>query len=114
MSVTPSDFLKSAANMNTVGCDEMAKRNVISRLYYAAYHRSCEFIKPAYCQSSMHRSYIDQLNKGGHLERQISGSLKRMHARRIIADYRLNEDLKKDSVTLQSLAANELFTKLLN
>lgn len=115
MSVTPKDFLDSASSLVAQGIiDEITQRNVVSRAYYAAFHRSCEFVEPAYSSSSLHKSYINQLNRGGLLERQISGILKRMHGRRVTADYHLDENLKKDAVALQILAANELFTKLSN
>lgn len=113
MSVTPDDFLDSAASLAVRGCNEMVQRNVISRAYYAAYHRSCAFIKPLpeYNGKGMHRGYINYLLCGdkSSVERQIGGRLKALYARRLIADYQLNTDLNKNDYDIQIQTATDLF-----
>ncbi|MEO6423445.1 MAG: hypothetical protein ABIR84_12410 [Candidatus Nitrotoga sp.] len=113
MSVTPKEFLDSATKLAIPGCDEMTQRNVISRSYYAAYHRSCEIINPNAHndRGGMHKNYFFQLNCGapGSIERKIGGRLKALYARRIDADYKLDQNLKNDAYILQMQTANDLF-----
>ncbi len=114
MSVTPTDFLESAIGLSSLGQDEMNQRNVLSRAYYAAYHRSCEFIQPEESAENvgMHKRYINQLMKGdnGSIERKVGGKIKSMYSRRHIADYRLEDNISHDAVAIQLNAAKELFT----
>lgn len=115
MSVTPDDFLNNASGMEKPDSDEMTRRNVISRAYYAAYHRACEFIKPEprmFGDVGMHKQYIAQLNQGksGSIERKISGKIKSMYERRLIADYHIRENVQNLDASIQISAAKELFS----
>ncbi|CAE6723461.1 hypothetical protein [Candidatus Nitrotoga fabula] len=115
MSVTPDDLLKHALELASHHSDEITQRNVISRAYYAAYHRACEFIKPErqmLGDAGMHKQYITQLNQGKScsIERKIGGKIKTMHVRRITADYRIREDVPNSNVAIQISAAKELFS----
>lgn len=121
MSVTPSDFLNSAVALSNSGDkDEMTQRNILSRAYYAAYHRAHELIPFENTARDkdvgMHRSYFDQLlrKKKGSVERIIGEKLKSMYSRRILADYRLGEDVRNDYVPVQLYASNALFKLLEN
>ncbi len=113
MSVTPKDFLDSADILSKSGNDEMTQRNVLSRAYYAAYHRSCEFIKPEDSDENVgvHKRYINQLMRGenGSKERKIGGRIKSMYLRRRSADYLLKDTIKNDATGLQVGTAKELF-----
>lgn len=113
MSVTPSNFLDSARALAADGNDEMAKRNAISRAYYAAYHRSCAAVPPQKIagKTGMHRSYIDQLmaTAPGTIERNAAVKLSTLYSRRIKADYRLHEELPAGAVAMQISTATELF-----
>lgn len=114
MSVTPKDFLDSATTLAGSGCDEMMKRNVLSRAYYAAYHRSCEFIKPEDTDENVgvHKRYVNQLMRGdsGSIERKIGGRIRSMYSRRRTAGYQLNSNIEKDAAALQLAIARELFS----
>lgn len=120
MSVKPSDFLANAEAMAlNCGKDELMQRNILSRSYYAAYHRSIEsvpFNTDSFRDSGMHRDYFEQLmqNNPGSLERKIGEKLKSMYGRRILADYKLNQDIKTDAVAVQLYSARALFDLLKN
>lgn len=113
MSVTPKDFLDSAENLSKSGSDEMTQKNILSRAYYAAYHRSCEFIKPEESDENVgvHKRYINQLMRGenGSKERKIGGRIRSMYLRRRSADYLLQDAIKNDASGLQLGTAKELF-----
>ncbi|CAG9932223.1 hypothetical protein [Candidatus Nitrotoga arctica] len=114
MSVLPKDFLESATKLATPDCDEITQRNIISRAYYAAYHRSCQLIKPVYSSDEnigMHKQYIQQLNNGkkGSVDRRLGGRLFKMFGRRRIADYLINANIGQDIAPLQLTTAKELF-----
>lgn len=113
MSVSPKDFLESAVGLAGAGPDEMTQRNAISRAYYSAYHRACEFIKPEASEEKVgvHKRYINQLNKGanGSIERKIAGRIKAMYLRRRVADYFLQDNLETYATALQLSTANDLF-----
>ncbi len=119
MSVSPSDFLASADSLAASGDkSEMTKRNVLSRAYYAAFHRAQEFA-PAERNTGggelgMHRRYFDQLlqNKKGSIERKIGEKLKSMYSRRLLADYHLHEDIAIDDVPVQLYSSRALFQLL--
>ncbi|HEY6019992.1 MAG TPA: hypothetical protein VIY48_08855 [Candidatus Paceibacterota bacterium] len=114
MSVKPIDFLNSATSLASSGNDEMTQRNVISRAYYAAYHRACELIEPENSDENIgvHARYIKQLMMGnnGSIERKIGGKIKSMYSRRKIADYFIRDELKSDASALQLNAAKDLFS----
>lgn len=121
MSVTPFELLKYAATLaESSKQDELTKRNILSRVYYAAYHRACEFsplIKTGISKNiGMHRSYIEQLlkNDRGTIERKIGEKLKSMYSRRISADYILTKNIGHDDVPVQLYSAKELFKLLEN
>lgn len=121
MSVSPSDFLQCAETLAVSGDkNEMMQRNILSRAYYAAYHRACEFVpfknSDKSRDSGMHRSYFEQLlqNKNGTIERKIGEKLKSMYSRRILADYRLKEDIRPDQIAVQLHSARALFKLLEN
>jgi len=115
MSVTPSDFLQSAIALSN-NIDEMAQRNALSRAYYAAYHLAVQHIKLDATEhgeerKGVHRRFIDQLQEhdGGSTERNVGGRLNQMYQRRIVADYRLDESLRHDSVARQIDVARQVF-----
>lgn len=114
MSVTPKDFLESAEILAKSGSDEMTQRNVLSRAYYAAYHRSCEYIKPKDSDENVgiHKRYINQLMRGenGSIDRKIGGRIKSMYLRRRFADYFLKDEIKTDAAALQLDTAKDLFS----
>lgn len=116
MSVTPQDFLTSAIELSISGHDEIIQRNAISRAYYAAYHRACEFIRPVESDENVgvHKRYVNQLMKGenGSIERRIGGKIKSMFARRRVADYRITESIEGNAVAIQLSAAQELFNTI--
>lgn len=119
MSVTPDDFLNHASELINPESDEITHRNVISRAYYAAYHRACVFIQPEwqmFADGGMHKRYIEQLNKGGtnSIERKIGGKIKSMYGRRISADYRLMDNVQYSNAVIQINAAKELFSIINN
>ena len=120
MSVSPADFLTSAESLAaSANKDEMMQRNVLSRAYYAAYHKALEFAPDQKANSNetgMHRRYIEQLlqNKSGSIERKIAEKLKSMYGRRIKADYHLYKDIALDDVPVQLHSARSLFELLEN
>lgn len=116
MSVLPSVFLENAESMAlSAGNDEVTQRNILSRAYYACYHRAIEKIPVDHSSNArdtgMHRFYFDQLMGGsaGGIERKVGARLRSMYGRRILADYRLLENLSIDSVALQLNSARLIF-----
>lgn len=97
MSITPQDFLRSAEELAATDTTEVYQRNAISRLYYAAYHRSCEYIVPDKKDREVgsHRSYIQQLEESdpGTTAKRLGVSLKTVYSGRIRADYYLKENV---------------------
>lgn len=120
MSVSPSDFLTSADSLAaSADKNEMTLRNVLSRAYYAAFHRAQEFAPSQQAHNDgigMHRSYIEQLmqNKSGSIERKLAEKLKSMYSRRIKADYQLDKNIAHDDVPVQLYSAKALFKLLEN
>jgi uncharacterized protein (UPF0332 family) len=116
MSVTPSDFLKSAEILAASGMDEICQRNAISRAYYAAYHRSCESIPPDGKSrgKGTHSSYIDQLNEAdaGTLMRKVGVRLGAIYSGRITSDYRLEHEVRPKDYAMQICRTKELFSLL--
>ncbi len=114
MSATPLDFFNSAESMAAGGQkDEMTLRNILSRSYYGAYHRACEFVVPSPCteRGGMHREYIEKLmqHDKSSTERKIGEKLKSMYARRLLADYHLQENIRHDAVPVQLSSMRSLF-----
>jgi uncharacterized protein (UPF0332 family) len=118
MSITPSALLHYANLISASNNDELTKRNVLSRAYYASYHRACEFVPPVRTDKKigMHQKYINQLmaNKNGTTERKLGEKLKSMYSRRITADYHLWDSIKIDAVPVQLSSAKALFELLEN
>jgi uncharacterized protein (UPF0332 family) len=114
MSVTPDDFLESARSLAAEN-DEMARRNALSRAYYAAFHRIVATIRPVEnddtSKSGMHRRFINQLMScdSGTSERLLGVKLQTLYSRRITADYRLGDDILPAKVAQQISCAREIF-----
>lgn len=115
MSVSPDDFLACAESMAaSADKSEMTQRNILSRAYYAAFHKAREFAPPQQTGNSdfgMHRTYFDQLlqNKSGSTERKIGEKLRSMYSRRLLADYYLNKNIAIDDVPVQLYSSRALF-----
>lgn len=114
MSVSPADFLDSAVQLATENC-EMAKRNSLSRAYYAAFHRAKQefpFTPPK--GMSTHSPYFKHLLEfPENSPQRVTGmKLKTMHARRVVADYRIEYALQKSIAAIQLDAANQIFSLL--
>lgn len=115
MSVCPADFLESAKTL-AMDKSEIAKRNALSRSYYAAYHLSKTLFPLArgVAVKGIHKTYIDFLknHSPGSIERKLGLSLSTLYARRIRADYRLDDPIGPTEVALQISATVDLFNKL--
>lgn len=121
MPVTPNNFLQSAKDIAASCSGEIAQRNALSRIYYAAFHRTCEVIAPdgkdrtAPGKNSrkpgMHRSYILQLEEapGGTLERRIAVRMNTLYNSRRNADYKLDSDIPASEFAVNIGLAMELF-----
>jgi len=115
MSVTPADFLNVAEHIESTGTDESCFRSVISRAYYAAYHRSVEvFPATKYNGGGMHKEYISSLlnNPLGSLPRKIGVTLKFLYDKRLLADYDLQLDIKLTDAKMQIASGKQLFKLL--
>jgi len=122
MSVTPYAFLESASEIATNCSGEIAQRNALSRVYYAAYHRTREVIDPdgkdrtAPGKSSrkpgMHRGYILQLEEAsaGSVERRIAVRMKTLYGSRKIADYDLHDEISPVTFAVNVNLTKELFS----
>lgn len=114
MSITPQEFLNSAVVLASIDTSEVHQRNAISRLYYAAYHRSCEFIKPDGKDRGFgsHRSYIEQLLESapGSLARRVGVSLEVVYIGRVRSDYRLTDTVLPREFSTFLNRTRELFT----
>lgn len=118
MSVTPQEFLDSALELATAGTNEICQRNAISRLYYAAFHRAQEFIKPDGVDRGFgsHRNYFDQLNEadGGSTARRLGMHLKVVYSGRIKSDYKLDEDVQPRDFSMHRQRVETIFSLLDN
>lgn len=117
MGVTPSELLQyTEALAIQANKNELTERNILSKAYYACYHRSLESIpvKSVGKDIGMHRNYIEQLlqNGRGSIERKIGEKLKSLYSRRILADYLLTDNISHDAVPVQLYSARALFTLL--
>jgi hypothetical protein len=106
MSVTAEDLLDWAFHANDQ--DEADKRAIISRAYYAAYHRCLDWhssLRPnfgsARPNAGLHEKLIEQL-KNPHvmlaankktLSRDLGDRLARLKDLRTLADYRLSRNI---------------------
>ena len=116
MSVSPADFMDSASALS-LGADEMAQRNALSRAYYAAFHRAAVSYPPEENRrggTGMHRNYLDQLqnHQAGSKERIVGAKLTQLYQRRVLADYRLQNSLQTDAVARQLDTAKQIFSLL--
>lgn len=114
MSITPQDFLGSAEYLAATDAGEVHQRNAISRVYYAAYHRSCEFIEPDGENRGVgsHRSYIEQLQNAapGSVARRLGVSLGVVYSGRVRADYKLSVDVQSREFPMLLNRVKEIFT----
>lgn len=114
MSITPQDFLRSAEELAATDDSEVYQRNAISRLYYAAYHRSCEYIEPDRNDrdAGAHRSYIQQLTESdpGTIARKLGVSLGAVYSGRIRSDYKLAEDVLPRDFSMLLNRTRDIFT----
>jgi uncharacterized protein (UPF0332 family) len=116
MSVTPNDFLHSAQTLAALGNDEINQRNAISRVYYAAFHRSCEIFKPDGVdrKKGSHYSYILQLEEAvaGSLERRVGVNLNVIYGGRVRSDYKLDQTVSASDFSLLLSRTKAVFTLL--
>lgn len=122
MSVIPYAFLESASEIATNCSGEMAQRNALSRVYYAAYHRTREVIEPDgkdrtapginSRKPGMHRGYILQLEEAsaGSVERRIAIRMKTLYSSRKIADYEIHEEISSTTFAVNVNLTKELFS----
>lgn len=118
MSIKPADLLISAKSADNLG-GEIVIRNVMSRSYYAAYHRAHEIYPPnkefmSRVGGGVHTSYIDQLMQSapGTTTRAVAVRLKTMKENRTVADYKLERDIKAAEGAMQIRRAEEVFELL--
>lgn len=114
MSVQPNAFLESAKALISENT-EIAKRNSVSRAYYAAFHRAqitYPFVPPR--GKSTHKSYFEHLElfPPGSVERVLGVKLKTMHGRRVIADYKLRAEIPISMPAMQIIAAEDVYELL--
>ena len=116
MSITAQDFLQSAEMLAAFDTGEVHQRNALSRVYYAAYHRSCEYIKPDNKDRGVgsHRGYIEQLleSPSGSLARRIGVSLGVVFSGRIRADYKLTETVTPREFSMSLARVKDIFTHI--
>ncbi|CAK0762440.1 putative HEPN domain-containing protein [uncultured Gammaproteobacteria bacterium] len=117
---TSKDFLKDAVSLRQDAMSEARRRTILSRLYYAAYHRMNEteigqqFHRDPKRGVGMHRQFLD------HLQHSSDKTFKRtyrhlfdMYKLRILADYKLNKNISVDDVRHQYEDADALFHDIL-
>lgn len=120
MSIKPQEFLRSAEELAATDAREVHQRNAISRLYYAAYHRTCEYIEPDGKDRrndngrrvGSHRNYIEQLKEcdSGTPARKLGVSLSVVYSGRIRADYKLTEDVIPREFPMHLNRTRDIFT----
>lgn len=111
------------ANIYYADCDtECKRRGVVGRSYYAAYHKADAFHKslpqpgtPA-SGGGMHKQLWSALSNptvaDANLKfksKQIGYICKDLHAKRVIADYELNETVGSEDVEQAMLQAKRIF-----
>ncbi len=102
MSVTSLDFLEFAKRLSKVATTEIDYRNVVSRLYYAAYHESVTWLHRASSPIAVtadigHKQFCDLLlhHPVGSTARQLGVALNNLRQRRNSADYGLNAEFNR-------------------
>lgn len=117
MSVSPPDFLALATRLNTQGCDEITRRCVVSRAYYAALHAVANTFDARPQEvgeqgESSHarvigraRTYANTLNPGRTNAAQIAKLMPKLRRTRNRADYELDDEFSAqdcDDVALRA------------
>ena len=83
---------KEVAERLAVSSDEGDQRTAISRAYYFAHHRACEYCSEVLNETlprdgRRHQVVIDLLDQGNVAESIVAGKLKRIRSERTKADY---------------------------
>jgi len=119
MSITPQDILTLAKSVDLGAPCEAEVRSAISRAYYSAYHCAQSVFPPdkefaRRARTGVHESYIDQLMQAvpETTERLLAVKLKTMKERRVIADYRIGDDVRPFTAARQNQEADEVFSLL--
>jgi len=120
MPVSPPDFLKLATRLNTSECDEITRRCVVSRAYYAALHavdhtfgaREQELSNDG---ESSHariigraRAYANTLNPGRTSAAHIAKLMPKLRRVRNKADYELADEMPQEICTEVSARAQRV------
>jgi hypothetical protein len=102
MSASPHDLLQLSTRLLTADCDEVTRRCVVSRAYYAALHAvQCTFEERLQESSGDHEStharvigravaYANQQRPGRMYAAEIAKIMPRLRRTRNIADYHLD------------------------
>lgn len=108
MSVTHSDFLRSAKNILRAD-DEIAIRNAVSRAYYAAYHCSLAldhgFGSTENQNGGIHTQWVQRLTSHPNMKfKSVGYILNTLRGRRATADYDLENDI--DDIFAQTVISD--------
>lgn len=124
MAVTPVEIANVADSLYQFG-GEPANRSAVSRSFYAAYHAAdiWQAALPGVASiagptGGYHQDLINKLYNGDTSwtaaqrknGRKLSIKLNGLRTRRVIADYKLNEDLEASEILEQQVAAKEILT----
>ncbi|WP_075322416.1 hypothetical protein [Acidithiobacillus albertensis] len=111
MAVVPIDFLNFSTSILNNNSSEIIRRNAISRSYYAVYTNAInlknKFGLPTYSDHRSHSALQTALKN--HSDRRLkllSARIKIAHSKRIICDYKLDENVTMSDAR-QSLVFNQ-------
>lgn len=123
MSCNPSDFYELAQNLSK-NDDEVSLRACISRGYYSAYHYALSYVfsdkdtsdEPNSWiggEGGVHQKLISHLEKSKNIkEKSVGYILRDLRAKRVIADYYLNDNLHKEDAETMFKMIDSLIEKL--
>ena len=122
MSVGPLDLIDSARLIRETQPSEAGQRAAISRAYYAAFHAAAYFHAGLASQgkwlpqTGSHGQLINQLayptiastDPAFHVSRRIGNMLRDVYRERVLADYKLTQNLRDADVEFSMRTANAI------